>query len=308
MGKHTYPCSMCGRDGPFSGNQKRMGPTRRCTVCVGNPYNTFSCQTCGRKFQSRNDLEQHQQTHIARQYACPGCGKMYRGMTDTTKHFESGACEACKGPQNARKALYNLVSSQPGGRNFLANDPGMLRLTHNGELSSGGGYTEQGNLYKCPACGKGFYNLSGMMAHQQARPQCRDGQNFNLRLGHNGGQQQQMRFFHGSSWDNAWRIKADGFIPSESGCLGRGIYVAREDKARRFAERRARETGAGVGGLVHLLVTVSNPKYVMNNDYHWQSEGYDACRAERTTASTNMEWCIRDASQVQVIRVEEVYV
>ena len=110
-----------------------------------------------------------------------------------------------------------------------------------GCLSSGSGYTEQGNLYKCPACGKGFYNLSGMMAHQQSRPQCRDGQNVNLRLGHSGGQQQQMRFYHGSAWSNAWSILQNGFIPSESGCLGRGVYVAREDKARRFAEKRARE-------------------------------------------------------------------
>ena len=35
---------------------------------------------------------------------------------------------------------------------------------------------------------------------------------------------------------------------------------------------------------------------------------YDARRAERTTASTNMEWCIRDASQIEVTGVEKVWV
>ena len=47
---------------------------------------------------------------------------------------------------------------------------------------------------------------------------------------------------------------------------------------------------------------------MLSNDYGWQSEGYDACRAERTTASTNMEWCIRDARQIEVTGIEKVWV
>ena len=54
-----------------------------------------------------------------------------------------------------------------------------------------------------------------------------------------------------------------------------GIYVAREEKATRFALLRAEETGQH-GGLVELLVTVRNPKYVLSNDSCWQDEGYDA--------------------------------
>ncbi len=94
----------------------------------------------------------------------------------------------------------------------------------------------------------------------------------------------------------------------DSGCLGRGIYVARREKAERFALQRAGEIGASCGGLIELLVTVNNPKYVVHNDHDWQGQGYDACRAERTSASTNMEWCIRDSSQITIIRVEEVWV
>jgi hypothetical protein len=47
---------------------------------------------------------------------------------------------------------------------------------------------------------------------------------------------------------------------------------------------------------------------VMYNDYNWQNEGYDACRAEKTSASTNMEWCIRDPSQITVVRIAYVNV
>ena len=82
--------------------------------------------------------------------------------------------------------------------------------------------------------------------------------------------------------------------------------MAREDKATRFAVLRAGQVGDDFGGLVELLVTFTNPKYVISNDSNWQAEGYDACRAERTTGSTNMEWCIRDPSQVHVIRIRAV--
>lgn len=233
---------------------------------------------------------------------------MYRGMTDTMGHFDSGACGACKGQENARRAAYQLVSGQQGGGAFLS---GPLLLTHSGD--QGGGYTGT-NDYHCPGCQKRFSIVTSLMQHTENRPECSQrGQHVNLRLGHSsshsgGGQPQRMKFCHGTTWRNARNIEHAGFVPSQSGCLGQGIYVAREDKARRFAHQGAVETGDEYGGLVHLVVTVANPKYVLSNDYHWQSEGYDACRAERTTASTNMEWCIRDAHQIEVTGVEKVWV
>lgn len=161
MPKPAYACASCGRYGPFSNSQKKQGASRRCTACVaGRPYASFTCSTCGRKFQDQNALSQHEQTHRSRDYPCPGCGKMYRGMTDTARHFESGVCEACPGKDNARRAMYGLVSSQQGGSSFLTSSQGTLQLTHNGELSSG--YSETENLYCCPACGKTFFNLSGV--------------------------------------------------------------------------------------------------------------------------------------------------
>eukprot|EP01050_Picozoa_sp_SAG11_P016583 SAG11_NODE_2281_length_3575_cov_2.137802_5_plen_144_part_00 len=50
--------------------------------------------------------------------------------------------------------------------------------------------------------------------------------------------------------------------------------------------------------LVEVLVSYKNAKFVRGNDDSWSNEGYDACRADKTSASTNMEWCIRDRSQV----------
>eukprot|EP00966_Prymnesium_polylepis_P222388 5145108-Prymnesium_polylepis.1 len=103
-----HPCSACGRGGPFSSNQKAKGAARRCTHCVSGGDTSFRCATCGKSFRDQNTLSQHEQTHRERNFPCPGCGKMYRGMVDTARHFESGACEACLGASNARRAAYEL--------------------------------------------------------------------------------------------------------------------------------------------------------------------------------------------------------
>jgi hypothetical protein len=116
---------------------------------------------------------------------------------------------------------------------------------------------------------------------------------------------QTIKMWHGTNWENAQRIYGEGFIPSDNGCLGPGVYVARKDKATKFSLDRNRHLGE-TGGLLGVLVTYTNAKYVKSNDTSWISEGYDACRADETDFSTNMEWCIKDASQVEIISVQEI--
>jgi hypothetical protein len=81
-----------------------------------------------------------------------------------------------------------------------------------------------------------------------------------------GGMSQSLNLFHGTSWDRAMEIGKSGFIPSASGRLGQGIYVAREDKARRFAEDSSRHGGAGGNALVEVIITFRNAKYVSGDD------------------------------------------
>jgi len=92
-------------------------------------------------------------------------------------------------------------------------------------------------------------------------------------------------------------------VESSDGLLGPGIYLAREDKARRFAQDVDRH-GSAQGGVVECLVTFHSPKYVRSNDTDWRYEGHDACRADQTSGSKHMEWCIKDRSQVEVIRIQ----
>ena len=42
------------------------------------------------------------------------------------------------------------------------------------------------------------------------------------------------------------------------------------------------------------------------DDDEWQLEGYDACRTPLTSRSENMEWCLKDASQLRVARIERI--
>ena len=114
-----------------------------------------------------------------------------------------------------------------------------------------------------------------------------------------------MVFCHGTSWSNGDEIRRNGFTCSSTGLLGPGIYVAEEDKARRFAQDKSRH-GGDEGALLKVKITFYNPKYVNSNDNTWQSQGYDACRAARTTASSNPEWCVKDASQVELLSIERV--
>jgi hypothetical protein len=114
---------------------------------------------------------------------------------------------------------------------------------------------------------------------------------------------ERKKFFHGTSWIRAQKIERDGFTESQGGLLGPGVYVAGEDKARRFAWESDRH-GSKQGALITVLISYSNPKYVSNGDINWHREGYDACRTARTSLSTNMEWCVRSASQVEVVRIE----
>ena len=100
---------------------------------------------------------------------------------------------------------------------------------------------------------------------------------------------EQHILYHGTSAETAELIKRDGFKPSTSGCLGPGVYVARADKASAFAptaaaRRRERRRPA--------RITFWNAKYVRSDDVSWQSQGFDACRADRTSRSGKPEWCL----------------
>jgi ribosomal protein L44E len=129
-------------------------------------------------YHERAELERREQPAEKRQrtVACPGCGRMHYTMGDTAQHFESGSCPSCPGQENARRAAYALARQreQQAGQQGLFTNGGPALLTFNGDGAQDftQGYQEAGLNYHCPACGKGFKTMGGMINHVQARPQC----------------------------------------------------------------------------------------------------------------------------------------
>ena len=70
-------------------------------------------------------------------------------------------------------------------------------------------------------------------------------------------QHRTLKLFHGTSWENAKNIKREGkFNVSTDGCLGPGIYVGREDKARRYLHSKRcshRSEDRRAAGASHAL-------------------------------------------------------
>ena len=115
----------------------------------------------------------------------------------------------------------------------------------------------------------------------------------------------QHVLYHGTSWETAQIIKNQGFKASSGGCLGGGTDVARADKASKFAANCPRHGGPS-GAVIKVRITFTNAKYTNYNDQSWQSEGYDACRAEKTSASPHPEWCLKRAEQVEVLEIRPI--
>jgi len=77
------------------------------------------------------------------------------------------------------------------------------------------------------------------------------------------------------------------------------------DKAFKFAANCPRHQGDS-GAMVKVRITFTKAKYVRSDNLCWQAEGYDACRTEYTSRSTHPEWCLKYASQVEVLEVMSV--
>ena len=117
-----------------------------------------------------------------------------------------------------------------------------------------------------------------------------------------------LKLFHGTSVRIAERIYMTGFEASTAGALGPGVYLARKDKAERFARDFGRHGGEGGGAIVEVIAHIYRPKYVSQDDLHgqWRAEGFDAVRTDKTSFSINMEWCIADPRNVDIVRWYEV--
>jgi hypothetical protein len=101
-----------------------------------------------------------------------------------------------------------------------------------------------------------------------------------------------LSLFHGTTVESAKSILQNGFRASSQGQLGAGLYLAREDKAQKFATDGRHGWGRGVVFCVDAVLRNPLFKSISSNVGNWQAQGHDGVRVDRTLASHNMEWCV----------------
>ncbi|KAJ8275642.1 hypothetical protein COCON_G00073940 [Conger conger] len=112
--------------------------------------------------------------------------------------------------------------------------------------------------------------------------------------------------YHGTSKEAAKRIRCDGFIPSNDGMLGRGVYVSRNiQKASRYPLNVAE----GDRRVLVLEVNVGRVKRIDRQRHPlqktWHAAGYDTawvppnCNMVRRNQE---EDCVWDPSRIKVIK------
>jgi hypothetical protein len=101
-----------------------------------------------------------------------------------------------------------------------------------------------------------------------------------------------FRLFHGTPADKARSILQTGFQASTSGQLGAGLYLAREEKAQKFADSGRHGSARGV--VFAVVVNLQNPLFKHTNTSvgDWAARGHDGVRVDDTQMSSNMEWCV----------------
>lgn len=118
-----------------------------------------------------------------------------------------------------------------------------------------------------------------------------------------------FEFYHGTSESKAKNILQNGFIPSETGYLGSGVYGAYEDKARSFAELGGRH-GGDQGALIKCRVTVDENKVKTRthatNATQLNGQTADCVWYPGGGSVKRPEVCITDASKIEILGVERV--
>ncbi|CAH1791500.1 unnamed protein product [Owenia fusiformis] len=104
-GKQPYVCEICGQrcntSGTLTGHMSSHNPKMsKCKICQksvrsdllrGHIFkthtNTFTCDTCGRHFSRKDNLQIHQRIHTGeRPYKCETCDKCFIQMSSLNSH------------------------------------------------------------------------------------------------------------------------------------------------------------------------------------------------------------------------------
>ncbi|KZL85925.1 zinc finger protein [Colletotrichum incanum] len=160
----AYECALC--DYCFDNDQDKLDHERG---------EHLHCSTCGRDFQSWNNIHQHLKSRVHRgsNMSCPFCGVNRTSATGVVHHLERGSCP--NAPLD-RDSLYLAVHRRdPDGilSKKLLEFHGSTQYSASEEA-----YNYRLNAYQCYLCGNLYAKLNSLNqhlaspAHQQAYYHC----------------------------------------------------------------------------------------------------------------------------------------
>ncbi|XP_041643552.1 uncharacterized protein LOC121509868 [Cheilinus undulatus] len=117
--------------------------------------------------------------------------------------------------------------------------------------------------------------------------------------------------YHGTSLPSARLIIANGFVQSQGGMLGKGVYVSRDKKK---AERYPLKSNPSDRVVLELRVQVGRVKRIDQDNhpmqYTWSSQGYDTAWVPpncgmRAVPSGLEEDCVFDPKRIEVVGISK---
>lgn len=113
--------------------------------------------------------------------------------------------------------------------------------------------------------------------------------------------------YHGTTWDNALKIQAGGFIPSVNGMLGPGVYLSRDfQKASRYPlyNRNQKLAVLKVNAQVGKVKRVDYQGHPLQKT--WHQHGYDTAWVPPNcgmVASGLEEDCVYEPCRIKVLEI-----
>ena len=110
--------------------------------------------------------------------------------------------------------------------------------------------------------------------------------------------------WHGTGYESSKSIEKNGFIPSLSGLLGKGVYVS-TDRSKALCFAQSKNNGVLIKVKVNPGKIIKDPN--SNSLNNWHEKGYDTAYIPASSSTTQRtEHCIWDQKRVEFLEIEEI--